>query len=101
MSVCLLVHADGARERVVWDQRAVATHLGGAITFVGALHDLHVVVVGLADAPADLDVNALARTHPHLFHEADVRGPVVFVGSDDDGEEMDVDVDALCGALRW
>jgi hypothetical protein len=101
MSVCLLVHADGTRERVVWDQRAIATHLGGAITFVGALDDLHAVIVGLArEAAADLDVNALARTHPHLFHDTDVRGPVVFVGSDDEGEEMDVDATALLAALH-
>ena len=93
MSVCLLVHTDGTRERVKWQQSAVAAHLGGAVTFVGALDDLSVFLVGVADATDD--VNALARTHPWLFLEPNVRGPVVFIASDPDGDEMDVDVLSL------
>ena len=93
MSVCVLVHTDGTRECVKWPQTSVAAHLGGAVTFVGAMNDLQVFLVGVADSTED--VNALARTHPWLFLERDVRGPVVFIASDPDGDEMDVDVPAL------
>ena len=99
MSVCLLVHTDGTRERVVWEQCEVAKRLGGAISFVGAIDALRVVAVGLANAPVAHGPNALARTHPHVFHDMDVRGPIIFVGSDDDGDEMDVDVAALHASL--
>lgn len=100
MSVCLLVHPCGRREQVVWEQRAVSANLGGAVTFVGALDDLCVVIVGVADAAA-LEPNALAHTHPWLFLDcSDVRGPVVFVASDDKGDEMDVDVRALEARLN-
>lgn len=90
---CLLVHPDGRRERVVWDHREVAQRLGGAITFVGAVDHLWVVAVALQEPPPGLEVHAMSSES--WIHEAEVRGPILFAGSDAEGEEMDVDVDSL------
>ena len=88
---CLLAHADGRVERVWWEHRNVAAHLGGSVTFVGAV-GADVVAVARADAPATATPNALFRTHRSaFFDDADApRGAVVFVG-DADGAAADVD----------
>lgn len=100
MSISLHVTPDGKQNVVQWDHRDLANRLGGSITFVGAVESCNVVVVGLVDA-SGFEVNEFAALHPDVFMKEamPVRGPIVFVGSDDDGEEMDVDIDGLAGKL--
>jgi len=84
----------------VWDQRSIALHLGGSITFVGGLNDLNIVIVGLADLDETTDINPLQKSTSDLFMDEPVRGDIVFCGSDEDGEEMDVDIAALMAWLH-
>lgn len=92
---CLVVHADGTTEAVVWNQCEIAARLGGSVTFVGTVDALDVVMVALAE-------NASLARHVWndsnlLFEDAGVvRGPIVCIGTSAvDGEPVDVDVEAL------
>ena len=79
-----------------WSHRDLARKLGGAITFVGAVPTCNVFVVGLA-ATHEYEENAFAASHPEVMmpEMTPVRGPIVLVGSGDDGDETDVDIDRL------
>ena len=94
---CVLVHADGAVEDVHLWQRDASARLGGAVTFVGAVTEARAFAVGLRDA-AHLPVN-VACTDPARF-EAPVRGSVLFVGTDDEGEEVPVERKVLLECLK-
>ena len=89
--------ANGSAQEVDWAHAAVATKLGGAVTFVGKLDELHAVAVGLASPPVDAPLHTLAGI---FFQPATVRGNVVIVASDDNGEEMDLDIEAMCRHLH-
>jgi len=98
MHRCIVVHADGRMETVVWEQRAVAQHLGGSVTFVGGIEDLQVVFVALAFAPpSDAPINPFFANHRALFFPCTppMRGCMVMIASDDDGEPIDVDVEKV------
>jgi hypothetical protein len=94
---CLLAHADGTLEDVRIHQREASEVLGGDVTLVGAVAAAHVFAVGRRDAAA-LPPNPLC-TDPSRF-DVPVRGPVLFVATDDEGEEMPVDRERLLACLR-
>lgn len=88
---CLIVMETGGHRIVDWTERELASFLENDVTFLGVVEELQLVIAG----------NRKAST-PHcwgssaLFPEDEVvRGPLVFVGSDAQGEAMDVDVQAL------
>ena len=97
-TMCMRCDADGTLTSVRLDQRKVSKELGGGpIGFVGAIPDLQVFIVARVFEDVDVEtgndagkVNRAYVTHPQYFHEVP-RGPVVFVGSDDAGDEMDVE----------
>ena len=94
---CVLVHADGRVEpKRVWQRDAHAC-LGGAVTLVGAVDEERAFAVAL-HASETLPVN-VACTDPTRFHSLPVRGPVLFVGTDADGAETDLDVASLSARL--
>lgn len=91
----MIVHADGRFEEVVATQAQAATILEDAtgVTLVGAIDELRVFAVARRQR-AHLPCNALCLNEAR-FHETPLRGPVLFVGTGDEGEEIDVDVEAL------
>lgn len=75
-----------------------------SLTFVGAIDELNIVAVaarydgddgqdrgdGAAAAPeSDHEINVFCEMHPSVF-DVGVRGDVLLVGSDENGEECDV-----------
>lgn len=98
---CVLVHADGrVTPRRLW-QRDAHTCLGGAVALVGAVDEERAFAVALRqeeEATRLLAVNG-ACTDPARFHVLPVRGPVLFVGTDADGAETDLDVASLSARL--
>lgn len=96
MTLCLVLPVDGPPRAIHINQRTVAMHLGGPVTFIGALPDLRAVLVACVDATCP---NPLLAFPPvDLLQPA--CGEVVVVASDDDGEECDLDVHAVCEALQ-
>lgn len=97
MTRCLLLTCDGAHREVDVEHARVAEHLGGPVTFVGALHAIDAVVVGL-------QASALLPRHPlthrrDVFFSDEVRGPLLVVASDERGRERDLDVEACLDLL--
>ena len=88
-----LVPVSGKSEIVHWPHESVCTEMGGMITFVGAIDDLKVFVLALAGSEK-LPVNPLC-TDCNVFLQLPVRGPVLFIATDEAGEPMDVDVEAV------
>lgn len=88
-----LVPVSGKTESVHWPHESVCSEMGGMITFVGAIDDLHVFALALA-ASEELPVNTRC-TDCNVFLQLPVRGPVLFIATDDAGEPMDVDVEAI------
>lgn len=93
---CLLVQPDGTATRVTARQRDAHAVLGGPVTLAGAVDELGVFAVALRDANA-LPPNPWC-TDPARF-DLPVRGPVLFVCTEADGEEGSVDEPCLRGVL--
>lgn len=100
MSRCLLVHPDLTYEVHRAAQREATALLGGPVTLVGGIDELRIFVAARkaeGDAP-----DLAAAVHPLCTDsdrfEGPVRGPMLFVCTDDVGDEVDVDVDRL---LAW
>jgi hypothetical protein len=89
----LLLHPNGKNEVVDWPHEKVAHNMGGAITFKGAVDELHVFAIALAD-PTGHELNLHCKC-PNIFMELPIHGPVLFVATDDDGEPMCVKVEEL------
>jgi hypothetical protein len=94
---CLLVHADGRVDDVRLLQREAAAWLGGDVTLVGAVDEARAFAVGLRDA-ARLPVNTACADAARF--DVPVRGPVLFVGTDEDGDETHVDRAKVLACLR-
>ena len=90
MSCCIQCEEDGTISVVTCDQGSIAKRLGGAIGFVGAVPELNIFIVGLVKSSEP--INKVFESHRCYFHEV-ARGTLIFIGSDENGEEMDVDVD--------
>ena len=89
----LLLRPDGTDEVVDWPHEKVALNMGGSITFVGAVNELHVFAVALLDS-TDHELNSHCSC-PNIFMNLPIKGPVLFVATDDEGEPMCVDVEKL------
>lgn len=98
MPVCVIVSDTDEWATFNIRHQSVSQHLGGPVTFVGAVPTLHVFAVGLVDT-AGCNEN-FACQDGDIFMELPVHGPVMFIATDDYGEPMDVDVDALHGVLK-
>ena len=102
MSLCVLLPASGAPRPVRHPQRRAAELLGGGgLTIVGALPALDGVVVAAEVAAPDAPPHRLApalHAAGYLFDGAQ-RGDLLVVGSDDAGEECDLDAAAVCAAV--
>lgn len=100
MVLSVVLNPDGTRSEVHWRHEDVSNQLGGRITFVGAVPSLNVFIVARRD---DDEVMSLGE-NPYCFDREVfmtpvVRGPLVFLATDDDGEPIDVDSRAL--ATHW
>jgi len=98
MPKCVIVRCDGSVNIVDMLQTKASEFMKGALTFVGAVPDLNVYALA---RQSDVNVSAseahfLVRRHGEpLFFESNVCGDILFVASDEDGDETDVDVEAL------
>ena len=86
----LLLYPDGVNEVVNWQHEKVSSNLGGAVTFVGAIPELKVFVVALQES-SSYEVNSFCKDSD-IFMELPVRGPVLFVATDREGEPICVNV---------
>ena len=94
MVCCVLLHTDGKHEVVAWGHEGVHLHMGGPVTFVGGIPELQVFAVALRTPPDGTVVNTYCNDAT-VFMDLPIRGSVLFVSTDDDGEPIDVRVDAL------
>lgn len=93
-----LLTVDGKHEVVDWAHEEVSAMMGGTITFVGAIDDLQVFVLALTYSDK-LYVNPFC-TDCDVFMHLPVRGPVIFIATDKDGDPIDVDVEAVKSHLH-
>ena len=87
MYKCLVLNADKTYEIKVLDHEKLESFLG-KITFVGAIPELEAFVVGSID-PVKKNLNPFCKNK--YYFEEDVRGDVIVIGSDKDGNGMDLD----------
>lgn len=92
MTVCIQCEENGTLKVVHCNQCEIAKRLGGSVGFVGAIPNLDVFIVGLAEKTCP--VNRAFVTHKDYFHEV-ACGTLMFVGSDENGDEVDIDVEAF------
>lgn len=98
----LLIDTEGNFTEVAWQHAEVSRQLGGQIMFVGAVEECNAWIVGLVEFTS-LPENAFAKRHACRFMEEltfAIRGPLAVVATDDAGDEMHVDVDALKRCLE-
>lgn len=78
-------------------QSSIEAMFDGALTFVGAIPEVDAFVVAAKDHVGQL--NALCAEHAEFFH-AEARGDLVILASNDQGQEVDLDVDATLQLLE-
>lgn len=96
MTICVRCEENGVMSVCECPQKDVARHLGGSIGFVGAIPELNIFI--LAGTQTDRPVNTTIYTHGKRFHEV-AHGPLFFIASDENGDEIDVDVESL--QMSW
>ena len=87
MHKCLVLNSNKTYEIKVLDHETL-NNLLGKITFVGGIPELKAFVVGSLD-PVQKIINPFC-TNKTYFDEH-VRGDVIIIGSDDNGNAMDLD----------
>lgn len=92
MTICVRCDEDGGMSVLNCFHKDVAKHLGGEIGFVGAVLELNILI--LAALATTLPMNKTLNSHGAHFHQV-AHGPLVFVASDENGDEIDVDVPSL------
>lgn len=92
----LVIHPDGRREEVDTNQLDASRVVfnNQPLTMLGAIDDMHVFMVGLKDCN-DMPVNTVCSHRTDVFLDDVIRGPVLFVATDDEGEPMDVECEAV------
>lgn len=90
MTQWLKVTSDGSMQVVNDAQKRVGQHLGGEITFVGALPSLNAFLLArvTSEDPARHAWSSLGV----FLQDTDVRGDVAVICSGEDGREEDLDV---------
>lgn len=96
MPVCFLVYPCGECVEVVWDHEEAASHMGGPITFVGAIPDLQIFALARR-CNEEEDLNPFCK-NPQIYMQA-VKGCVLFVATDELGDPIDVNVEMLKNRL--
>lgn len=69
-----------------------------AYGFVGAIYDCNAFALAYEETEG-MVANVVAAQFPQFF-ETSVRGPIVFVGSDENGDACDIDVSVLSEFLN-
>jgi len=87
----VVLRQDGSIEGAVCNQREVASLLGGEITFCGGIEDLLCFAVCRKEGGGE--VNTICSSPDHF--DLPVRGDVVLVGSDEEGEAFDLSLEAV------
>ena len=100
MTQCLYVKPCGSMEKLSIAQNRVAERLG-PVRFVSANREHNAIMVAAQYSTAQRHV---WNDYPCLVHKTceAVHGPIVVIASDDDGNEVDLDVDsfvAWCNAV--
>ena len=98
MTLWLLVSHDGTSVRKRTPLGDVHKHLGGPVTFVGAIPSADAFVVARTNCELPMHV----WNGKGLFFEDSevVRGPIAIVASDDNGDEIDLDLGQVSVVLQ-
>ena len=93
-AVCLNV--DGSFRVMRLNHDHIVHFMKGTISIVGAIDDAQAIAV--ARQYSNEDVNMTCAKHKNYF-ESDIRGTVLLVGSNDEGQACDLDSDHVLNIL--
>lgn len=93
MHNCILLHTN--REIIIEkiDHKKIGDILG-RLTFVGAIDDFSAIAVGKYESNANNDIINPFCSNTKYF-EKNIYGTVILIGSDKDGEAMDLDTNSI------
>ena len=83
---CLRVSPGFRFEECDIDQKKVGDVLGGPITFVGVIPEIDAVICGLEEGTGE-------EWQSSLLFSGEVRGDVMLVATNSEGDEIDLDVE--------
>ncbi len=91
MVLCLQVTSKYNIYQIDIDQSQISNQLNGQITFIGVLPQHNAFIV-CRKSPIN---NEKYWTNHHFFENSKVYGDIIIFASDDEGEQIDLDVDSL------
>lgn len=97
MTRWILVTHDARIQTKDVPQRDAHKHMGGPLTFVGAIPSLNAVVLSRLDSE-NLPVHEW-NGYNFFFSDLTVRGCIAIVSSSEDGDEQDLDVNEFLSLL--
>lgn len=99
-TMCLLVSPDGSTKTIHTAHKHLSELLGGPLTFVGVMPECDAFLLALRTQNEELKRHVWNDTHCTLFPDGDiVCGSIVIVASNDEGEEVDLDVERVVQCL--
>lgn len=90
MTRVLCIQPDGQSECLNMKQEEIYQHIPGPISFVGAIQELEVFLVGTT-----VQNDGLVRNTSISKIDVECYGPVYAIGSDLNGNEQDIDTNAV------
>ena len=94
----VLVKCDNTMAELDWESRTPLTeYYRDDITFVGQISP-NIVAIGKRYNSTE-NVNEFVQKYYNMF-EADTRGDILLVGTDDDGSELDLNIETVVEQLQ-
>lgn len=91
MPIVMCLHPDGTTRSFTLNHNKAYTYFGnGSITFCGSIPDLNLVAIARRQPQEGDKLNEFSKKFPNSFDST--YGDILLVGSDQNGEECDVDI---------
>ena len=96
MNTCVLLRYTGEIEKLQLDHKKLKEYFESDITFVGAIDDCQVVAVGKSNYLENKNILCIDED----MFDVPVFGDVLLIGSDKDGEALDVNYKEVVETLQ-
>lgn len=98
MSIVMCLHANGQTKSFILNHKEVNLYFQGEFTFCGSIPNLNAVAITRLTPKQDDIINTFSKAFPNDFDTT--YGDILLIGSDENGEECDINVANILQYLK-